>query len=83
MIPGKPARLDIKSIGGLTGMAQLAGTMICLVLFAFVQIQMFRGTAARRRDGKGAAAVDISSAIAAWSGSLVSSARADCRGPDP
>jgi hypothetical protein len=55
MIPGKPARLDVKSIGSLTGMAHLAGTMICVVLFAFVQIQLFRGTPALPDGGMGRA----------------------------
>jgi hypothetical protein len=55
MTAGKPARPDIKSIGSLTGMAHLAGTMICIVLFAFVQIQMFRGTAALPDGGMGRA----------------------------
>jgi hypothetical protein len=55
MIPGKPVRPDIKSSGGLAATARLAGAMTCIALFAFVQIQLFRGTAALPDGGMGRA----------------------------
>ena len=55
MIPRKPVRPDIKSSGSLTAMVHLAGAMTCIALFAFAQIQLFRGSAALPDGGMGRA----------------------------
>jgi hypothetical protein len=55
LIPGKSARPDVKSSGSLTSMAHLACAMICIALFAFVEIQLFQDTAALPDGGMGRA----------------------------